>query len=230
MSIEIRTYQPLEIDAEEWRDLQELQRQASMNVIDRPPEEIDYLVKWDDFSSFYESHIDPNQAVGKRYRDNQSYKHPVVAIATESKELLGWAYTANNVSWSIRNKLHLPKNLLGIDLQFIDRKEEAYKYQNVDKKYFWLREFAVKPDYQNQGIAKQLGRILLTQAQPDQPVTAYVWPDEIHFLPEVLLELGFKYTDSTNPRKVKLFGEDKPTTDQFRMQAPSVSSVLEKLI
>ncbi len=229
MSLEVKTYHPLEIDSEQWRDLQNLQRQASKNVIDRPPEDIDYLVKWNDFNAFYESHIDPNQEVGKQYRPDQSYSNPRVAIATQSNELIGWAYSADNVSWRIRKKFHLPENLLGVDLKFIDRKEEAYKYASEDRRYLWLREFAVKPNFQDQGVAKQLGRILLKQALPNQPVTAYVWPDEIYFLPEVLMRLGFKYTDLKNIKNVKLFGEDKPATQQMRMQAPSICAVLNKL-
>jgi len=90
----------------------------------------------------------------------------------------------------------------------------------------WLREAAVKPNHQRQGISKQLGKVLLKDAMGLQPVAAYIWPDEINFLPDVLQDLGFTPTEE---KMVKLYGEDKLFSKQVRMQAPSAKGVLNRL-
>jgi hypothetical protein len=207
MSQEVKLYNPSQLDRDEWRQLQSLQRDAFLSVIDRPQEDIDFLVQWKDPDRFYDAHIDPNQEVGKRFNPNQSFTHPRVAVATESREPVAFAYTAHNVSGS----------------SSVDR---LVKKLSVVKNYLWLREFAVKPNLQRQGAAKQLGQVLLKDAIERQPVAAYVWPDEIEFLPEVLQGLGFS---PTAERQIHLYGEDKPSVRQVRMQAPSVRGVLSRL-
>ncbi len=207
MSQEVKLYDPSQLDRDEWRRLQSLQRDAFSSVIDRPQEDIDYLVQWEDPNRFYDTHIDPNLEVGKRFNSNQTYTHPRVAVATESREPVAFAYTAHNVSGSSP----------------VDR---FVKRLSVVKNYLWLREFAVKPDYQRQEVAKQLGLTVLKDAMELQPVAAYVWPDEIEFLPGVLRGLGFS---PTAERQIHLYGEDKPAVKQVRMQAPGVRGVLSKI-
>lgn len=207
MSQEVKLYNPSQLDRDEWRQLQALQRDAFASVIDRTQDDIDYLVQWEDPNRFYDAHIDPNLEVGKRFNPDQSYTHPRVAVATEYEEPIAFAYTAHNVSGS-------------------SPLERFVKKISVVKNYLWLREFAVKPNLQRQGIAKKLGQVLLKDALERQPVAAYIWPEEIEFLPEVLKKLGFA---PTAERQIHLFGEDKSTVKQVRYQAPSVSSVLSRL-
>jgi len=207
MSQEVKLYAPSQLDRDEWRQLQALQRDAFVGVIDRPQDDIDYLVQWYEPDRYYDAHIDPNSEVGKRFNSNQSYTHPRLAVATESREPVAFAYTAHNVSGS----------------SSVDR---FVKRLSVVKNYLWLREFAVKPDLQRQGVAKTLGRVLLKDAIERQPVATYVWPEEIEFLPEILSGLGFY---PTAERQVPLFGEDKPSVNQVRYQAPSVRGVLSRL-
>lgn len=207
MSLEIKLYNPSQLDRDEWKQLQSLQRDAFASVIDKPQEDIDFLVQWEDPNRFYDAHIDPNSEVGKRYNPNQSYTRPRIAVATESREPVAFAYTAHNVSGS----------------SSVDR---FVKRLSVVKNYLWLREFAVKPGLQRQGVAKQLGRVLLNDAIERQPVAAYAWPDEIDFLPDVLRRLGFS---ATGERQVLLFGENKPSVKQVRYQASSVRNVLSRL-
>jgi GNAT superfamily N-acetyltransferase len=207
MSQEAKLYDPSQLDRDEWRQLQSLQRDAFSSVIDRPQEDIDFLVQWDDPNRFYDAHIDPNSEVGKRFNPNQSYTHPRVAVATESREPIAFAYTAHNVSGA-------------------SPVERLVKRLSVVKNYLWLREFAVKPEYQRQGVAKQLGLTVLKDAIELQPVAAYVWPDEIDFLPRVLSNLGFS---PTSERQIYLYGENKPAVRQVRMQAPSVRGVVSRL-
>ena len=207
MSQEVKLYDPSQLDRDEWRQLQSLQRDAFSSVIDRPQEDIDYIVQWEDPNRYYDSHIDPNSEVGKRFNPNQSYTHPMVAVATESQKPVAFAYTAHNVSGASP----------------VDR---LVKRLSVVKNYLWLREFAVKPNMQRKGVAKQLGLTVLRDAIERQPVAAYVWPDEIDFLPRVLSNLGFS---PTSEQQIHLYGEDKPPVQQVRMQAPSVRGVISRL-
>ena len=207
MSQEVKLYDPSQLDRDEWRQLQLLQRDAFSSVIDRPQEDIDYLVQWEDPNRYYDAHIDPNTEVGKRFNPNQSYTRPKIAVATEAREPIAFAYTAHNVSGASP----------------VDR---LIKRLSVVKNYLWLREFAVRPDHQRQGVAKQLGLTVLKDAIELQPVAAYVWPDEIDFLPSILSNLGFS---PTSERQVHIYGEDKPPVRQVRMQAPSVRGVISRL-
>jgi GNAT superfamily N-acetyltransferase len=207
MAIEFNIYDTLEVSKDNWRDIQTVQREAFARTLDRSLSEIDELVGWDDPDRFYTSHADPMTEVGKRFNDDQSYTHPRVAVATSGKELLGFAYSAHNTSGSTDN-------------------ERQKKRLSIVKNYLWLREIAVRPDHQQQGVAISLSRLLLKDAIRLQPVTAYVWPEEVDFLPGILGSLGFQ---ETGEQQVILYGQDSDPVKQVRMQAKSAHSVLKKL-
>lgn len=208
MSVEVKLYNSSELNSGEWRQLQDLQRIADASVLgDRTRAEIDVMVGWDDPDRYYASHLDPNCEVGRRYNANQEYRHPKVALATDGDEVVGFAYSAHNVSGTTPT-------------------ERLIKRWGLVKNYLWLREIAVRPDYQRQGVAKDLGRTLLSDAIYLQPVAAYVWPDEMGFLPPLLERLGF---NPTGEQQVKAFGEHRPAIRQVRMQAPTVRSVMRLL-
>ena len=156
---------------------------------------------------FIASHIDPNTEVGRRYNYNQEFTHPRVAIATKGDEIIGCMYTAHNVSGS-------------------SEQTRLLKRLSVVKNYLWVREVAVRPEYQIKGIAKRLGRASLEDAIGIQPVAAYIWPDEIDFLQGTLERYGFL---PTGEQCVEVFGENSKPIKQIRMQAPTVRSVLRKL-
>lgn len=210
MSVEVRLHNPSELSKEQWRDIQTMQRDAysSGTLRRRPQEEIDYIVQYDDFDRFYASHLDPNTEVGNRFNPNQSYTHPKVAVATEGDRYVGFAYSAHNVSG--RSKaVRLVKQL------------------SIVKDYLWIREIAISPEMQNKrsGIAQRLGSVLLANAFERQPVSAYIWPSEIPFLPVNLEELGF---EKTGERQIDLYGTGELIT-QVRMEAPSVRKVRANL-
>ena len=225
---EVSLHKPSEFGREEWLDLQTLYRDALFSTIDRSLAEIDALAGMDEPRRYFTSHGDPNTEVGpgRRYLPDQSYTKPRVAIATDAGEVVGFMYAADNVSWSIRNKLHLPTSVLGIDLTAIDRHEEKRKLEGTTKRYLWLREVAVRQDHQRQGLLRDLGRVILASADEDQPVSTYLWPDEIPFLQSVAEAAGFVPTGN---RSVSIFGEGSPNTSQVRMQAPSVRTVNDRL-
>lgn len=199
---EIQIYSANQLQAREWRELQSIQRESFLATLQRTPDEIAYLVDWDDPDRYRLAHEDPNTEVGKRFRSNQEFSEPRVAIALEDSAPIGYLYAANNVSGS--------------------KAERMIKKLGVTKKYLWLREVAVRPDLQREGIASALGRSILEAAISHQPVTAYIWPTEIPFLQYKLEEFGFADTGS---QEVDLFGNNI-MIEQIRMQAPSVKQVL----
>jgi GNAT superfamily N-acetyltransferase len=204
---EIQIYNTAALDREEWRHLQAISRDGFSATLDRPQDKIDALVEWNDFADYYESHVDPNYAVGKSYNPNQSYSKPRVAIATDGSKVVGFAYSAHNVSGTTE-------------------RERTLKRLSVVKNYLWLREVAVASGYQGQGIARELGKALLNDAIPLQPPTAYVWPGEIPFLQGSLEKLGFSQTDE---QESVIYGPNSIPVREVRMQATSAKAVLKSL-
>jgi len=206
---EIRVYAAPDLNQEQWRELQGISREAFSTTLNntRTPAEIDTLIAWDDPAAFYASHVDPNSQVGKRFNADQSYSEPRVAVATEAHQPVGFAYSANNVSGASET---------------IRRAKEL----SVVKNYLWLREVAVMRDFQEQGIARELGRALLKSAKPLQPLATYIWPDEIGFLQAKLERVGFVVTGE---EEAAVFGEASTPTRQIRMQARSARALLNRL-
>lgn len=205
---EVKLYRPEQLDRDEWRQLQGIERDAFMSALNRTQGEVDALVEWDNPPLFMISHLDPNTEVGKRYNPNQAYTHPRVAVATESREPIGFAYSAHNVSGG-------------------SERDRLVKRLSIVKNYLWIREIAVKPEHQRQGVARDLGKTLLKDAISLQPVAAYIWPDEDpSFMQSTLERLGFS---PTGEQQVKVFGEDSAPIRQVRMQSSSVRTVLKNL-
>lgn len=204
---EIKLYDAADIDNEEWRQLQAISRDGFQATLDRTAEEIDALVEWDDPELYRASHADPNAEVGGRYNADQGYAKPRVAVALDAGAVIGFAYSAHNVSGATK-------------------RERMFKRLSVVKNYLWLREVAVKPGYQRQSVATELGRSLLKDAIPLQPPTAYIWPDEIGFLQGSLERLGFI---PTGEQSSVIFGDGSPPVREVRMQAASARAVLKHL-
>lgn len=219
---EVKLYDPIELDRDDWRQLQTLDREAFKATLDRSSEEIDALVDWNDPSRYYTSHVNPNSEVGRRFNANQVYTHPKIAVAKVSGELAGFSYSAHNASGG--GSPEGPHN----DSPGA-RTLRRGKLLSVVKNYLWVREVVVGPDYQRQGVAIQLGRTLLKDAIPLQPVAAYDRPKLIPFIAPKLSELGFYRTTPVGKEKPDpIFGEENPVA-LVRYQAPSARSVLAKL-
>ncbi len=175
----------------------------------RSREEIEALAGWNDPDRFATSHINPNTEVGRRYNPNQTYYDPMLAIAEADGVVAGFAYTAHNVSG--------PN-------EAVRRAKSVFP----SKRYLWLREAVVHPDFQHRGVAVALGSALLSAAgvNKNQPVSTYIWPDEMPSLQPRLTRLGFRAQDET---RVAIFGEGSEPVRQVRMVAPYVGNVLRRL-
>jgi len=197
------------ISDERWIEAQLLQRDSFSSTLEgRSEEDIAQLVSLHDPFKYIASHRDPNVEVGGRFSGNQEYNRPRVVIAKDGEDLIGFAYSSDNIS--------------GTPMQ------RAVKRHLVSKNYLWLREIAVHPEYHRQGVARKMGKLILEDADIKQPVAAYIWPEVrgMDFLEGVLKNLDFF---KTGTQDVKIFGKNRPSVKQVRMQAPTVESVLAKL-
>lgn len=207
-NMNINIYNASEIGRNQWRELQSVSRRAFRSSLsNRTVDEIDGLISWDDKNEYYDNHYNPNNLVGRLgYYGNQEYFKPRVAVAHDQEKAFGFAYTAHNVSGESRLK-------------------RQAKRLSIVKNYLWIREIAVLPERQLEGIGKALGKKILQDAIPAQPVATYVWPNEIEGIQEKLENLGFESTGSDG---IDVFRTGEEVL-QRRMQASSVKSVLDKL-
>lgn len=210
---EIRVFQPDELDEQYWLALQGIARVALAESMvaanrDEPGMDAQRLVGLSEPERYYDSRVDPNKEVGRRYTAGQEYVNPRVAVAfDENDHRIGFAYAAHNVSGSFverRAKLHMPT-----------------------KRYLWLRDAVVLPEHQNKDIATDMVTHLLSDPSVDarQPVSAYVWPQLMPELMPILQRHGFKDRGS---RGVQPFGTDE-TVEQHFMVAPSAGNLLAQL-
>ncbi len=203
---DVKVSYPDQLNTAEWHQMLELQWDAFdsvPNVHDRGPDAISVLTDWYHPDRFIASHLDPNTEVGRRFNANQLYTRPRVAVARDGDTIIGFAYAANNVSGG--GPPEGPQND-SLKAQTI----RQGKRLTVVKNHLWLREIAVDPAYQRQGVGKKLGRSILLTASPLQNFATYFWPDEIPFLGDVLEGLGAKITDE---EQVEIYG---PTRDSVR--------------
>jgi len=201
---------------DEWLMLQTLMRDAyhhgfeisgkyyAPNVT---PGQIDVLVGWGEPARFRESRIDPNIEVGKRFRAGNTFTHPRLVVAMEGDTPVGFMTAANNTSGA-------------------SERERMLKRLSIVKNYLWIRDVVVHPDHQGQGLARQMGRVLLENAFMRQPVSTYIWPGIMPYMQGKLESIGFERTGS---EEVRIFGHRSLPVTQARMEAPSVKAVMRKL-
>ncbi len=203
---------PDALEDDTWREIQAVEREAFANeLLDRPQADIDYLIDWDDPEAFRASRLDPQEAVrrGRLYKD-QSFRKPLVALAANEDRVVGYAYMADNTSGN-----------------FVERQ---IKMLGVAKRYAWLREIAVLPEYQHRGIAHVLTYLSLERRDSLQPVTAYVW-EENASARGLLHSFGFERSPQDQvPADFKAFGEYARPAKMYRLAAKSASLVLLKIL
>lgn len=206
--LEISVHNARDLCESDWYELQHISRDAFNNDLDRPANEIDTLVSWNDRERYYQSHTNPNSEVGEAFNAGQEYRYPKVAVARETGLTVGFAYSAHNVSG--------PNEMI-----------RDFKRLSIVKNYLWLREVVVHPDYRGQNIALGLCKALLSDETtiPAQPVSTYIWPSEMPNLQPRLEGLGFKEKGTQN---VNIFG---PTSSivQKMMVAHKAQRVLMNL-
>lgn len=192
--------------------MREIARFAFMSSIAkerRSTSEIEYAVGMQD-ENYYQGMIDPNLKVGRGLRPNQRFWQPRVALAMVGQGIVGYSYGAENTSGS----------------NSFERTIKHYNPRNK-RNYFWLGSVAVTPELHRSGLGSSLIEKLLSTAKPNQPVTAYLWPQEVgNYQVEKLESIGFLQAGES---QVQPFGPESEPTLQLRMQASSVRLALSNL-
>lgn len=210
MNTEISLFGAAELNSTDWRRIQTVARHALLDLSVRPDAEIDHFLHWDDPNRYMTGHIFPNTEVGKRYREGNKYWGAKVAVATIEDIIVGFVYSAQNVSGS----------------NWLERSLKRHK-PNPSNRYLWLGGAAVMPAYQRNGIGTDLLVATLKEAEPDQPVTTYTVPSESPDLTAKLREVGFTNIGVTS---VRPYGLDSRPVWQAGLRAPHASDLLENLV
>ena len=208
----VEVHDPDFFSRSDWMLLQNISRTANQDAIyGRTPEEIDRYLGVDDFDRFYDSHLNPNKEVGKRYLPDQEYTDPRVAVVVaEHGEIVSWSYGADNVSGA-------------------DEAIRAKKRLTVIKNHFWLRESATLPEFQEMGFASDTIEALTAEKNPLQDVRTYIYPREMPYLLDPLRGIGFRIIGVRAEVNPNPFGEGTAPTEMFAMRALSARLVSRKL-
>jgi len=205
--IGVETISPAGLSSTDWMLVQTLLMGAFESAMPhRSQAEIEYLFKADNLEDFIATRLDPQAAVDQgRMNPNQSFKLPLVSLAHDGSEILGYLYAADNVSG---------RSVWG----------RKVKMTQVAKRYAWLREAAVAPSRWGQGI----GRLLVTEAlktrHPEQRVTAYAWTENKRAI-NLLRRIGFETPDG--PDEVTVFGPESRPAEQWRLVYPGAGRLLQ---
>ena len=92
-----------------WQAAQRVQRESLRALLPAAEQaRADSLVKMNDFKTYRDTRVDPNQLVGKGWNDDQLFRRPkFTATFDRSNQLVGGVLTADNSS----SRLPLPKSL-----------------------------------------------------------------------------------------------------------------------
>ncbi len=209
-SLTFSTHTPSTLQDSNWEDIQELLDEAFSEALpSRTSKEVEVLLGLNIWKTFISGRLEPNLMVGNRLRTNQEYAKPLIATAYDSKTLIGYAYTASNVSgnWAARKaKLAEP---------------------DQSHNYVWFKEMAVKPDVQQRGIARLMGGMLLLRRVATQPVSAFSF-EEFPTIGSTLVKNGFEPM-SEEPEPVFAFGEDTVPAQQKGYVFRTAGKLLQRL-
>ena len=233
--INVQLFNPTEFNRDEWRQLQEIERDAyGLELVgteardaDGEPfavtqEHVDELVGWNYPVDYFDSHIEPNNEVGRRYNANQEYTKPRVAVAMDDGVFIGFGQTAHNVSGG--GPPQGPH-----DTSFKAEAGREIRRLSIIKNHLWVRDIVVHPEYWNDKVAKDIGRELLRDGFRIQPVDFYWWPDvQPEFIGEALARAGMRPVPG-DERPVKIFGDNSQPVRQVHMQGKTVMGVRHNL-
>jgi len=207
----LELYRPDQLSRSDWILMQQISRAAHQaTLVGRTPEEIDTYLGINDFDRFYESHLNPNNEVGRRYLPDQEYTDPRVAVVTANGKMVSWIYGANNVSGA-------------------NEDIRAKKRRTIVKNHFWLRESVTLPEYQDRGFASRGLEALTAEKHPLQDVRAYIYAHEMPYLVDPLKSLGFKLIAIRAEVNPNPFGEGTKPTEMLVMRALSARLVSRRL-
>lgn len=172
MSVNINVFPANEIYPTEWLELMDLARTAGASEQNRNDTELSASLGLHDAEHFVKAHRDPNIDSGN-FSPLRMFFSPRLALATDGKEKIGYAYSADYV---VGDKSYV----------------RDLRYASFFGRLLDMREVVVRPDYQRQGIGTALTRILLEKAYGVQPVSTAITSGEVLKFYHKLSGLGFR--------------------------------------
>ncbi len=202
---------PEDLEIEHWQQIQSIAKLAFTASFGRVDEAgIDHLLHIGDVERFRDGRIDPQVDVADGRLNNGEFSFIRIALALNGEEIVGETLVADNTSG--------PSEFIRHTKMRISPSLPIPKFGQ--RRYAWIRETVVRPDFQHRGIAHTLGYRALHTRHPRQPVSTYEW-DATYKDSERLESLGFKFTGG-NLRKP--FGNDQEVY-QSRFQAKRAGRV-----
>jgi len=171
---------PDQHDADAWAELHMLECQALLaDLTDvrlgddrRTVHDAVSFARWGDPDRYLDTHLDPNLMVGNELNPDQAFWEPHVVRALDGDRVVGYLYTAMNVSGG--GLAQVLKRGLGTHT------------------YLWQRTIAVHPNRRNQGIATALERIELERRPSRVNTRIYGYPQLTPRLFEQLVDRGLQ--------------------------------------
>ncbi|HSX46858.1 MAG TPA: GNAT family N-acetyltransferase [Patescibacteria group bacterium] len=212
------------VDFDLARALETVGYEAWLNSLDRYPDQIRHM-----FNPINEVHIAQKQKEYAAFAQGGRIANGVlrVAVAREGnvERIAGFAMARNDVSGllPIRALKHVVPRLprpFKRPLAKVDRKE-----------YAWVAQVNVLPEYQDQGIGKQLLGETLEPFRPDQVPVVYVFAENA-VVWHIARNLGFNLDPGVTIQEehdrhlhAEYFGEHSQPAEQFRFTHQSVDAL-----
>lgn len=193
--INFRAATPQELTTNEWRAVQALEYDAfSASFPGRADQEIKHLTQMDEPEAFRLSRLDPANAIRQeKFFHKQSFARPKVIAASYDKQIIGYAYAADNVSGGLLAR--------------------TIKMHGTARRYAWLREVVVNPEFRRRGIATVMSGLLLENFDSEQPVSAYTWDEN---MPGSLFVQSLGLQVISTGRRVYPFGREAVAASMSR--------------
>lgn len=142
-----------------------------------------------DFDRYVETRRDPNALVGNELLGSQEFREPHVVFGKEDDTVVGYLYTALNISGS--GMARFVKRTLSPTFM-------------ASKEFIWTRTIAVDKDARNLGVGRALMAVELGSRDLRNPTTAYVVKDDDPTWYEKLRGLHFEDTSPEDVTRKRL--------------------------
>jgi GNAT superfamily N-acetyltransferase len=204
---QVEVFRPEQLSADVWKEVHRLHHEVWVDALrgQRTIDEIYRFTKWSNnqHADFVASRLNPAAAIASGdFYEQQSYSDPVIALTRIDDVLVGYGYAADNVSGSPL--------------------AQALKRAAVIKNYLWIREVAVDPERQKQGIGTAIASKLVAGAVFLQPISTFIYPKETPDTQALLERKGFQVTAES---VVAPFGAESKPTLQYMMRAKNKRAI-----
>jgi len=209
-----------------WKQMQTVAEEAMLAV--SPDEEVAWAIHKSDTVRFARGRRDPQVEVQAGRLNEGEFSNLGVAAAFNDKDkIVGYSYSADNTSGNPAFVRRLKMNI-----------SPALPVPKVGhRRYAWIRETMVHPEYQHRGIAHVLGYLSIAERHPKQPVAIYEWEPASRIV-DSLQNLGLERTGAqikqpygagSKPKELVRFAASRAQTvmDNIHGLSPSAAQAIE---